>query len=355
MAASRTEQPLLFDHPVMPQTRFQGSKRKLADWILQNLSGLEFDTVLDAFGGTGSISHAFKRAGKSVTYNDRLRFNHLIGLALIENAGRTLSPDEVERVVARDDGRTYDDFIERTFHDIYFTDDENRWLDAAVANIDRLEDPYARAIAFFALFQAALAKRPYNLFHRRNLYMRNADVKRSFGNKKTWDTPFEDHFRKFVAEANQAVFDNGKPCRSTAADCQAIEGAFDLVYIDTPYMNARGVGVSYRDFYHFLEGLTDCAHWSERIDWSSKHLRLTPEPDVWSSPDQVEAAFDALFERFAGSILAVSYRSDGIPSIATLKRSLARHKGRVDVQFHDRYQYALSTNRKSREVLLIGR
>ena len=28
--------------------------------------------------------------------------------------------------------------------------------------------------------------------------------------KKTWDTPFENHFVKFVREANKAVFDNNK-------------------------------------------------------------------------------------------------------------------------------------------------
>ena len=66
-----------------PTTRYQGSKRKLADSILCALRDLEFTTVLDAFGGTGAVAHAFKRAGKVVTYNDLLAFNHQIGLALI--------------------------------------------------------------------------------------------------------------------------------------------------------------------------------------------------------------------------------------------------------------------------------
>ncbi len=338
----------------MPRTRFQGSKRKLAGWIVEKLGDLEFDSVLDAFGGTGSVSYAFKQRGKAVTYNDVLRFNHLIGAALIENRERILRPAEVEAVVTRTEDVDYDDFVERTFGDVYFTDPENRWIDTAVMNISRLEDRFARAVAWYALFQSALAKRPYNLFHRRNLYMRKADVKRTFGNKASWDRPFEEHFRKFAAEANGAVFDNGRRCLAVSSDCLSVAGDYDLVYIDTPYMNARGLGVDYRDFYHFLEGLTDYAGWPARIDRSSKHLRLVREPGVWGSPDEIHAAFDALFERFAGSILAVSYRSDGIPSIDEIRLAIARHKGRVDVHLHRSYQYALSTNTKSREALLVG-
>jgi len=59
---------------------------------------------------------------------------------------------------------------------------------------DNLEDEYEQAIAYFALFQACIIKRPYNLFHRKNLYVRMAKVKRSFGNKKTWDSSFEEMF-----------------------------------------------------------------------------------------------------------------------------------------------------------------
>lgn len=340
--------------PVMPRTRYQGSKRKLAGWIGERLGRLDYDSVLDAFGGTGSVAYELKRLGKTVTYNDVLRFNHYVGLALIENRSRRLDDAEVDAVVTRHADRSYDDVVERTFADIYFTNDENRWIDTAVANIERLPDRTARAMAYFALFQAALAKRPYNLFHRRNLYMRHADVTRSFGNKVTWDTPFETHFRRFAAEAHRAVFDNGRPCRALNHDVRDLTGSYDLVYIDPPYINGRGGGVNYRDFYHFLEGLTDYERWTERIDWKSKHRRMTPRPDPWTSPATVFDAFDALFEQFADSILVVSYRSDGIPAIDDLERLLKRYKTRVHTERLDRYQYALSTNKRSREVLLIA-
>ena len=49
-----------------PSTRYSGSKRRLLDWIWEHVKDLRFDTVLDLFGGTGSVSLMFKRHGKRV-------------------------------------------------------------------------------------------------------------------------------------------------------------------------------------------------------------------------------------------------------------------------------------------------
>ena len=338
-----------------PPTRYQGSKRKLAGAILAQLEGLEYTTVLDAFGGTGAMSYAFKLAGKNVTYNDSLAFNHQIGLALCENDTVLLDRSVVDGIGVRQEGVEYGSLIEDTFHGIYFTDDENRWLDVAVGNIGRTACRYQRAIAWFSLFQAAMAKRPYNLFHRANLYMRTADVARSFGNKVSWDRSFGDHFRRFAAQANAAIVDSAGRCRAVRGCALDIEpGGFDLVYIDTPYINRAGIGVDYRHFYHFLEGMIRYRHWEEMIDHGSKHRRLTLRDDPWSDRRSCRDMFRRLFERFRDSILVVSYRSDGVPSIGELVEMLRRVKRSVRVVDGDRYQYALSTNRRSREVLIVA-
>ena len=52
-----------------PSTRYQGSKLKLLPFIGSHLSDLEFESALDAFGGTGSVSYMLKARGKAVTYN----------------------------------------------------------------------------------------------------------------------------------------------------------------------------------------------------------------------------------------------------------------------------------------------
>jgi len=342
----------MFNHP-FPSTRYQGSKRTLVKWIAEMISDLEFTSVLDVFGGTGVVSHRLKNAGKQVIYNDVLAFNHSIGLALIENSHETLSQDEIERILHVDEALTYPTFIQDNFKDIYFTADENIWLDRVTSNINHvLSHPYKQALARFALFQACIAKRPYNLFHRANLYMRTARVERSFGNKTTWDTPFETHFRTFAAEANRAVFDNGQPNTALQRDALDTPSGADLVYIDPPYLNRKGIGVDYRDFYHFLEGLVDYARWAEKIDHTSKHKRLKRIVSRWNSPATIYEAFEALIQRHRHSILVISYRDDGIPSKEALRALLLTYKTHV-YEMQQAKTYALS-HQKSNELLFIA-
>lgn len=337
-----------------PATRYQGSKAKLVDWIWQHIADLEFTTCLDVFGGTGAVAYRLKQAGKQVTYNDLLCFNYYIGLSLVENSQVRLGSEEVEWLLQRHPEIAYPRFVQDNFHDIYFVDEENAWIDQTITNIRRLTDPCKFALAFFALCQACIIKRPYNLFHRKNLYLRFAEVERSFGNKTTWDSSFEERFCDFVEEANQAVFDNGHTNRALNLDADQVPGEYDLVYIDPPYISKRGVGVDYRSFYHFLEGLTMYDEWSQHIDRQSQHRRLKLQPNAWIDKKQIHAAFERLFRRYQNSILVVSYRSDGIPSELELVSLLKRYKHHVQVEHSGQYKYVLSTSSSSKEVLLIG-
>jgi len=339
-----------------PQTRYQGSKYKLLDWIWENIRDLGFESVLDAFGGSACVSHHLKGEGKTVAYNDILVSNYLGGVALIENDHELLAQEDVDFVLSRHPEVQYDDFISRTFQDIYFTDEENAWLDLVTQNIPLLTNRMKQAIAYYALFQSAISKRPYNLFHRKNLYIRTADVQRTFGNKATWDKRFALHFRHFVRQANDAVFGTGKECRALNLDASQVEGAYDLVYIDPPYMNGQGVGVDYHQFYHFLEGLADYKNWRAKIDFRSKHLRLKPEPSPWKTPRNIAGIFRSVLEHFRNSTLVVSYRTDGIPSPTDLVQMMRELKTHVDVRTLDgSYKYVLSKNEKSSEMLIIGR
>jgi adenine-specific DNA-methyltransferase len=334
-------------------TRFQGSKRKLIEWLWSNIAPLPFDTALDVFGGTGSVSHLLKNAGKQVIYNDILRFNLDIGLALIENEGVHLGPRDVERILQRQDGVTYPSFIEDTFKDIYFTEEENRWLDQTIYNIDTLiTERYARSIARFALYQACTIKRPYNLFHRANLYMRTADVERSFGNLATWNKPFPHFFRKFVAEANKCVFDNGRVNRAINTDALNCPTGVDLVYLDPPYVSDARTSTDYFGFYHFLEGLADYNAWPQRINIESKH-RAIPSPGTpWTNAQEISTELRRVVERFSASTIAVSYRDDGIPSVPEISRMLADVGKNVQV-VRISQKYVLS-NKDIHEVFIVG-
>ena len=106
-----------------PTTRYQGSKRKIVPWIYDCLKGIEFNTVLDAFGGSGMVSYLFKKMGKSVTFNDILRFNQIIGDSIISNNEFLLTDSDVEFLLKKvQNSKT---FISNNFQGIYYLEEEN--------------------------------------------------------------------------------------------------------------------------------------------------------------------------------------------------------------------------------------
>lgn len=355
--ASKTAYTLfeIAKQPKFPSTRFQGSKTKLLGQIWEHLKDIKFESVVDLFGGTGSVGYMLKSKGKQVFYNDYLKCNYLSGLALIENSKEILDENDIDFILSVHSNIDYPDFIQKTFQDTYFTDQENKWLDIVSTNIRQVENKYKQALAYYALFQSCIIKRPYNLFHRKNLYVRFANVERSFGNKITWDKPFEDHFINFVKEANDAVFDNRQKNRALNSEAMALETKADLVYIDTPYISNKGSAVDYLDFYHFLEGISHYTNWYSKVDYKSKHRKFKTEKSIWADKKRIAAAFDELFKKYKDSILVISYRSDGIPTPEELVTLLKKYKKEVKEVFRSDYKYALSKNGDSKEILIIAK
>jgi adenine-specific DNA methylase len=350
--------------PDFVSTRYLGSKRKLVHWILKQTRAIRFDTLLDAFGGTGSVGYAFKRMGKSVTYNDLLTSSYQTGVALIENSEFKLSDADIDWITTKHRGQQYPTFIRRTFRGIYYKDYENAWLDVAVTNIDHLKNRYKKALALHALCQACLVKRPFNLFHRRNLYLRLAKVERGFSNYVTWERPFGECFRQFALEANNHVCDNKKSNIALNLDVFDVpDRNFDVVYIDTPHLSKHWhEPIDYFNMYHFLEGLCDYENWRDRLDHQSKNKHLEPNGHSWGTQrENLEQDFDRLFKKFQESKLIVSYRSQGDPSIGVLKTLLEQYKRTVKISTKS-YKYVLSRPQRwlacrrsnNREVLLIA-
>lgn len=348
---------------IVPSTRYQGSKRKILPWMYGKLKDLKFETVLDGFGGTGSVSYLFKLMGKEVTFNDILLSNYQTAIALIENNSIKLTQDDIDFLLHKN-GFEYPTFIQDTFKGIYYLDSENKWLDIILLNIEKLSEKYKgetlrkkRALAYHILFQACLCKRPFNLFHRKNLYLRTANVERSFGNKKTWETGFDTFFLKFHDEISQRIFSNGLDNKATCMDIMKIKNHdFDLVYLDPPYTRSNEKTPNdYHSLYHFLEGLVDYHNWPQKINWSTKNRKLTKEKTGWEN-NTLEKSFDNLFEKFQDSIIVVSYGNPGTPSIYKIKKLLLQYKPKVSV-YRRRYSYKLnhSNGNKMHEVLIIGR
>ena len=151
---------------LVPTTRYQGSKRKILPWIYDCVKACQCNTILDAFGGSGTVSYLFKCMGKKVVYNDIFTFNHIIGESIIENNSVLLNASDVEFILHHNE--VCPDFISTTFKDIYFLDEENKWLDMIIHNIEDLSSMYSnqtlrykKEIAYNALFQSCMIKRPY--------------------------------------------------------------------------------------------------------------------------------------------------------------------------------------------------
>ena len=313
------------------------------------------------------MSCMLKRMGKRVTYNDLFRFNQIIGESVVEN-NRTLLTDNDVDCILTNEGES-GTFISDNFAGIYYLDEENMWLDRVISNIESLDAQYEgrklrhkKAIAYNALFQSCLAKRPYNMFHRKNLEMRTRDVLRGFGNKTTWDKPFVEHFRGFVKEINDAVFYSPEVCRAICQDVFDIRtGHYDLVYLDPPYLKKRGEGNESSDYlrcYHFLEGIARYDEWTKIIDRETLNRRIatTFAPNYFKASGALEV-FERLIKKFRGSIIVLSYRYGGTPTIDELSEIMRKYKGHLDV--YDRhYKYALNKQNGdaalNREYLLVG-
>jgi adenine-specific DNA-methyltransferase len=351
---------------MFPSTRYQGSKRKIIPWIYDCVKDIKFQTVLDAFGGSGMVSYLFKTMKKDVTFNDILLFNQIIGDSIITNKRVTLTDDDIIFILSNN--TEHGTFITDTFKGIYYRENENIWLDKTIYNIENLDEIYSgyqlkykKAIAYNALFQSCLTKRPYNLFHRKNLKMRTRRVQRNFGNKTTWEIPFPIQFKKFVAEINKSVFDSERFCKSVNNDVFSIKKTnYDLVYIDSPYIKKkhRNESHDYLRCYHFLEGISRYYSWETIIDEKSINKRIKNEIITNQFiPQNAIAAFDKLIYKFKDSIIVISYKYGGIPSIDRLTKILKKYKKNIST-YSKHYKYALNKQNGNailnREYILIG-
>ena len=344
-----------------PSTRYQGSKRRMLPWLRSIFETLKFETALDGFGGSGSVSYLLKTMGKEVTFNDILKSNYQTGIALIENSDTALTEDDINLMFNTNQNEG-SGVISKVYKDIYFLDDENLILDNIIRNIESLSSlyrgrtlRYKKALAYHILFQSCLSKRPFNLFHRKNLNLRTNDVKRTFGNKITWDKSFEEHFRKFNEEYANFTLDNKKQNKAINKDIFHVENEFDLVYLDPPYTRKHSnTPQNYGEMYNFLEGIMNYDKWTDKIDSSRVHKPFICCQNQWNH--DLTKNFDMLFKKFANSIIVVSYGNKGKPSVDTIVKIMKKYKKSVTTKSQP-YSYKLNRNNGIgyREVLIIGK
>jgi len=345
-----------------PRLRYMGSKYRLLPHLAEVFSalagpvdppgapdrtGTPGPAALDAFSGSGVVSYLLKTLGYQVTASDFLAFPAVIARATVVNQRVTLGPDDVEAICGPPaDDR---DFVRRTFGGLYFDQADLGFLDAAWSHIDGMSGP-RRDLAISALILAAARKQPRGVF--------TVTGRRYDDGRRDLHLPLREHFRERAAAYNRVVFDSGRPCAALSSDVFDVPpGGYDVVYLDPPYAPARDDNC-YVKRYHFLEGLS--AYWrGMTIMEGTRSKKLAKRYTPFSYKNTVTDALRAMFGRFAGSAIVLSYSSNAVPDAATIEGLLREVKDDVEVRLID-HTYSFGTHPAARrravcEYLFIAR
>ena len=340
----------------IPNTRYYGSKRKLLPWLYSKLKTLDFDSVLDLFGGTASVSQLFRAMHKTVAYHDAFQFNTDVATTLL-SADLALTKEQLANCLT--EVQPVEGVIARNFRGIFFLDEENCWIDGfiSLAQADSGEGPAASLLRYL-LYQACLKKRPFNLFHRANLSLRTRpNIDRSFGNISTWERPFSYHIMRAYEELTASRITDAPPSTILPSqDASSVKSGFDLVYLDPPYMSVenRYARDNYWRRYHFLEGIHSYHGWEDKMNQESD-IRLMQTPAHFARWSMRETFRETLFElvrKHKSSIVVMSYIRAAVPDETEIVRFFEGVFGEVSAHSVD-HSHALSKSRK-RELLIVG-
>ena len=357
VSTSETNEPSLRQLPLsmiaqvkrFPPTRFMGSKERIVDHIWGLVREFRFHSVLDLFSGSGVVSYMFKAAGKQVFSNDYMTMCEVAAIALIENNLMTLDDSDVDDLLR--DSSCGDNFVQETFANLYFSDEDNRTIDLLRANIKHIRNRYKRAIALLALIRACMKKRPRGIF--------TFVGERYDDGRRDLNLSIEEQFRAAVALINSAVFDNGLANRTRCDDAMTVRWKPDLVYIDPPYYSPLSDN-EYVRRYHFVEGIS--RDWQNvELQWHTKTRKFKSYPTPFSSYGGARDAFDRLFKRFADSIIVVSYSSNALPDREEITTLMAKYKDQVSVvsldhlySFGNHAHRTHDNNNRAKEYLFVG-
>lgn len=333
-----------------PEFRYMGSKKRLLPWIHQVLDGLDFESALDPFSGTGCVAYLMKSMGRRVHASDFLNFTSVIARATVENSATRLDGRAIRRLI--DPTPSPDDFISRTFNGVFYTPADLAFLDRVSRNIRQLENPHEQAMALAALFRSCLKRQP------RGVFTVSGNLSHYDDGRRDLRLSIEEHFLEQIEVFNAAVFDNGRRNQATRADVfEATGRPFDLVYLDPPYV-PRSDDNCYVKRYHFLEGLS-CYWQGLHIDETTKVKKIAKRHTPFSYRRTAVEAFDRMFRQFSKSAIVLSYSSNGFPDLDQLVRLMRQHKAKVSV-FERPHRYHFGTHAGVErsavtEYLIVGR
>lgn len=334
---------------LFPEIRYMGSKRRLLPWIHGVLEGLDFETALDPFSGSGAVAYLMKAMGRQTVSSDFLNLSATLGKALIENNAMHLDGPAIQCLLRTPGNPT--SFIEDTFKGVFFNPEDLRFLDRMSWNIRQMENPHQRALAMAVLIRSCAKRQP------RGVFTISGNLSKYDDGRRDLQLSIEEHFFEQVRIFNEAVFSNGRHNRAECVDVFKVSASdVDLVYLDPPYV-PRHDDNCYVKRYHFLEGLS-CYWQGLDIDYSTKVRKIPKRFTPFSYRRQAVDAFERLFEIFQSSKIVLSYGSNGYPDLHQLTEILAKLKRDIQVFKRDHtYHFGNHCNVKRaavEEYLIVG-
>jgi hypothetical protein len=190
-----------------------------ASWLAFELSilhRLEFQSVAMPFTGDPALGGFLKRRGVRVTANGMLQSEWTRALAVIQNNGEKLSDEDVNLVL--EDIYVPPNRLQNASLRNWFSETDAVWFDNARKNLDRLQSPFAFAIAA-------------------SLVMAVGDYVLSFTTEETRELrqPLSNVFRRLWTIWPEAV-NNGQnnTCQNKSPDEFIAESRVDLMFLRLP-------------------------------------------------------------------------------------------------------------------------
>ncbi len=310
-----------------PRPQYLGSKYLLNEWIFKHVPyGVQ--TVLDGFSGSNSVSFEFKKRGYTTITNDIMKFASNIGLALIENKNTILTNDDIIFLTTNQNNKSQN--LMQIFANIFFLEEECRFLDNFRANVNLFDCDIKKAMALTIMNRALTKKTTMGHFaHTRAIAYANDHerVKRNASIAKS----IKDLFLNLVDDYNNAIFDNAKHNKSY--DVNILElipklNNVDLVYFDPPYVGSHS---DYQSFYHLLETYTQYWHDKEFINGTKRY-----HPFIKTNFENIceaEKSFNELLSLSKNiPVWLLSYNDRSRPSPEDMLKILQKFKKNVDVK-----------------------
>lgn len=336
----------------MPQ--YLGAKFTLLEWI-KNFIPKDCRVALDAFSGTQSVAFFLKQSGIKVLTNDFLSFNHQIGLALIENKNEKIERQDLEILFNQNQSNIHFDLIQQQFTNNFFTAEQSEFLDNFRANINLLENPYKKALAFAVMNRSISRKIIMGHFaHTQALTYANTPIR--VKRNPSIARPLKDLFLEILPDYNDAVFDNEQENKSFGENILELfpklleNEKIDFVYFDPPYCDSHA---DYQSFYHLTETFTE--YWQDK-QFVNSIKRY--EPQRFSGFDKKRDVINSLHQlfEFAKEIpnWLISYNNRSYPKIEEFVEIVKKYKQvEIETKTYQNGRGGKGSVKGSQEILFV--